>query len=137
MPEAAEDAARAVPVPDVGTVRIALLIGVRVVLAVVCHPAHDRSLHGHRAEDREGVLEWLRRLKGSMGKQPVEADGHAEAGDHVHDAQDREVGRRHGAVPQQHDRGEERGEGQRHGGEVDSLLKSGHDSSIPASSRYQ
>ena len=43
--------------PDVGAVRIALLVGVRVVLAVIGDPADHGSLDGHRAEAREDVLE--------------------------------------------------------------------------------
>jgi hypothetical protein len=72
-----------------------------------------------------------------MGEKAVEADGHAEAGHHIQHSEDREVGGRHGAVPQQHDRCEEGGEGEYHGGEVDTLLQLGHALSVPVWSRYQ
>ena len=60
-------------------VRVALLVGVRVVLAVG-HPADHRPLDGHRAEDREGVLDRLetwndrcvsRRWKPTVTPKPV------------------------------------------------------------------
>ena len=51
VPQAAKDPGRAVAVPDVRAVRIALLVSVRVVLAMVGNPAHHRALDGHRAED--------------------------------------------------------------------------------------
>ena len=127
VPEAAHHTGRAVTVTDVRAVRIALLVSVRVMLAVVGDPAHDGSLHGHRAEDREDVLEGLRDLKRAMGEKAVEADGHADRGQHIHHGQDRERGCRHGAVPQQHDRGDEGDEGQKYGGDVDTLLQLGHD----------
>jgi hypothetical protein len=118
-------------------VRIALLVGMGVVLAVVRHPAHDRTLHSHRADDRERVLERLRDLERAMGEEAMEADGDAESGHHVQDGQDREVGTRHGAVPQQHDRCEEGDEGQYHGGDVDTLLQLGHAPSFPVFGTYQ
>ena len=77
VPEAAQDAADAVAVADVRAVRVALLVGVGVVLAVVGHPADDRALHRHRAEHGEGVLERLGDQEGAVGEQAVEADGHA------------------------------------------------------------
>ena len=126
VPEAAQHAGGAVAVADVRAVRVALLVGVGVVLAVVGHPAHHGALDRHRAEHGEAVLERLGHEEGAVGEQPVEADGDAEAGEHVHHGQDHEVGRGHRAVPEQDDRREEGHEGEHHGGEVDALFKIGH-----------
>ena len=56
-------------------VRIALLVGVRVVLAVVGDPVEHRALHRHRAEHGEGVLEpvrlWKERCVSSRWKPTV------------------------------------------------------------------
>ena len=84
VPEAGDRALDAAAVP-VRRVRVAVLVGVRVVLAVVGDPRHDRPLHGHRAEDRERVLDRLERLERAVREQPVEAERHAVAADHVHD----------------------------------------------------
>ena len=51
--EAAQGAAPAVAVVDVGAVRVALLVGEGVVLAVVGDPGDDRALDRRRAEDRQ------------------------------------------------------------------------------------
>jgi hypothetical protein len=63
VPEPAQHTERPVTVPDMRAVRIALLVGMGVVLAVVGHPAHHRTLHGHRADNRERILERLRNLE--------------------------------------------------------------------------
>jgi hypothetical protein len=123
-------------VADVGAVRIPLLVGVSVVLAVVGNPAHHRALDGHRAERSEGVFERLRHLERAVGEQSVEADGHADGGHEVHHREDCQIPRRHRAVPQQHDRDEKRGERKYHGDDVDPLLQFGHNASIPGVSRY-
>ena len=57
-----------------GRVRVALLVGVRVVLAVVGDPVHDRALHRHRAEDRDRVLHRFVGLERTVRQQPVEAE---------------------------------------------------------------
>ena len=59
---------------DVRAVRVALLVGVGVVLAVVGDPVEDRALDGQRAHHRERALEPRVGLERAMGQQPVEAD---------------------------------------------------------------
>ena len=67
------------PWPTCGRVRIALLVGVRVVLAVVGDPVDDRALDRHRAQARRRrTRPASARLERAVGEQPVEADGHAE-----------------------------------------------------------
>ena len=66
-------------VADVRAVRVALLVGVGVVLAVVGDPVDDAALDGHRAEDGERVLDRLGGLERAVGEHPVEADRDAEA----------------------------------------------------------
>ena len=73
-------------------VRVALLVGVRVVLAVVGDPRHHRPLDGHRAEDGQRVLRGLVGLEGAVREQAVEAERDAERGQHVHRGHDRQVG---------------------------------------------
>ncbi len=55
--EAAQGAAEAVAVVDVGAVRIALFVGEGVVLAVVGDPGDDRPLDRRRAEDRQQAVQ--------------------------------------------------------------------------------
>jgi hypothetical protein len=126
VPQTAQDAHRPVAVTHVRAVRIPLVVGVRVVLAVVCDPVQQRPLDGHRAEHGERVLDRLGRLEGAVREHPVEADGHAESGQHVHDGKDGQVGRADDAVPQQQDRGDRAGERQRHGDQVHALLQGAH-----------
>ena len=95
-------------VADVRGVRVALLVGVRVVLAVVGDPVEHRALQRDRAGDRERVLRaGLEVWNAAVGQQPVVADGDAEAADHVADGEDRQVGHVDGLVPQQDDGGEQ------------------------------
>ena len=56
----------------------------------------------------------------------MEADRHAEADEHVHHGEDREVAAGHGAAPQQRDRGEEAEEGQDDGGDGDPAFECAH-----------
>ena len=86
VPETAQPLA----VSDVGTVWVALLVGVGVVLAVVGDPGEDGTLHRHRAEHGEGVFEPLRGLEGTVGEQAVIADRDPDRGDQVHEGGDRE-----------------------------------------------
>ena len=60
---------------DVRGVRVALLVGVRVVLSVVGDPVDDRALDRHRAGGRERVLERLVGCERPVGEHPVVADG--------------------------------------------------------------
>ena len=53
--EAAQRAAQAAAVVDVGAVRVAEAIGVGVVLAVVGDPGDHGALDGHRAEHRRAA----------------------------------------------------------------------------------
>ena len=78
-----KEAPEAVAVADVRGVRVALLVGVRVVLAVVGDPVEHRALQAHRAEHGEGVLDRLVGLEGAMGEHPVEADRDAGAVEEV------------------------------------------------------
>jgi hypothetical protein len=107
-------------------VRVALDVGVRVVLAMVGHPRDDRALHGHRAQRRERVLDGLGRQEGAVREHAVVADGDPQGSQQVHGGEDREVGGVHDTVPQQHDGGQRRGEGERDGRQVHGLLGSGH-----------
>ena len=79
--EAAQRAAPADAVVDVRAVRVALLVGERVVLAVVGDPGDDRALDRRRAEDGEQrrapagfvlKLRWVkRRWKPTVMPSPV------------------------------------------------------------------
>ena len=75
VPEAREPGA----VADVRAVRVALLVGVGMVLAVVGDPVDHRALERHRAEDREHVLDRLVGPERAVREQPVVADRDAEA----------------------------------------------------------
>src|SRR6185295_2156527 len=125
-PQALECAHHAVAVADVGRVRVALLVGVRVVLAVVGDPADDRALDRHRAGHGQGVGHGLVGGEGAVGEQAVEADGHAEPGDQVHRREDRHVAPVQDVVPGE-DRGGDDGQ-QRHDGraQVRITLRLGH-----------
>ena len=91
VPEAAQHAADAVAVADVRAVRVALDVGVGVVLAVVGDPGDHRALHRHRAEEGEEILGRLVGPEGAVGQQAVVADRDAGGGDQVHHGQDRQV----------------------------------------------
>ena len=88
---------------DVRAVRIALLVGVGVVLAVVGDPGDRGPLDGHRAEDRPRVLHGLARLEGLVGQHAVVADRDAEPGDDVHEGHNGQLDGPDSAVPEQHD----------------------------------
>jgi hypothetical protein len=107
-------------------VRVALLVGVRVVLAVVGHPRHHGTLHGQGAEDRERVLDRLEGLEGAVGEQPVEAERDPVAADHVHDQHHREIAPVDQRVPQQDDGQDEPDERKQDPGEVEPAVQGGH-----------
>ena len=109
-----------------GAVRVALLVGVRVMLAVIGHPADHRALDGHRAHDREEVFDGLGGLEGPVREHPVEADRDPEARDHVHHDEQREVVPADDLVPQQDDRGEESEKRHDDRTEVGDLRRPGH-----------
>ena len=87
--------------------RIAVLVGERVVLPVVGDPLRDRALHGHRAEDRERRAEPLRRLEAAVREQTVEPDGVAERARRVEDEEQDDVQPRQCDAPEQSHRGQE------------------------------
>ena len=122
VPEAAQTAA----VADVRAVRVALDVGVRVVLAVVGDPVEDRALHAQLAQPRERALEPRVDAEGAMRQQPVEADGHPHRGREVHHRKDREVDRVDPRAPQQHDGHQDARERHDDAGEVGVALDSGH-----------
>jgi len=111
----AEDAGAAA---DVRAVRVALLVGVRVVLAVVGDPVDDRALDGHRPGGGEEVLDRLGGPERAVGEHAMEADRHAEAGDDVHDGEEREVVQADDVVPEHDDRGGDHDRGQDDGEQV-------------------
>jgi PucR C-terminal helix-turn-helix domain len=126
VPKAGEHSPNAPVRGDVGTVGVALFVGMGVVLAMVGHPGDRRSLDRHRPEDREQVLEWLRGLKRAVGEQAVEADRYPDRGQQVHESGDDQVGRSDPAVPEQANCQQGREEGDYHGTEVDSFLSTAH-----------
>src|SRR6185437_6910981 len=123
--EALQRAAQARAVP-VRRVRVALVVGEGVVLAVIGHPVNKEPLDGHRAEHGKRVADGSHRVERAVGEEAVVADGDPEAGRHVHDAEDREVGPADPLIPQQHDRTQEGNEGNEDGAEVRVLLELRH-----------
>jgi hypothetical protein len=115
--------------PGVGAVRVALFVGERVVLAVVGNPVDHRSLQGHRAQHGERVAQPRPRLKGAVGEEAVEADGHANRGQHVHDGEDRQVAWPEELVPQQYRGHDHPQEGDHDGADVHVALQPCHVSS--------
>src|SRR5215213_8921979 len=91
VPQAAQHAAPAGRAMRVRAVRIALLVGECVVLAVIGHPVDDRALDRHRAEDPERRPQPRLGLERTVREQAVEPDRDAEADERVHDREDREV----------------------------------------------
>src|SRR6185503_21146369 len=86
----------------------------------------DAALDGHRAGDRERDAYRPRGLERAMREEAVVADRDAEAGDRVHEREDREVLPADRLVPQQHDRAEERDERKDDGDEVGDAMRTGH-----------
>ncbi len=101
------EALQALAAADVRRVRVALDVGVRVVLAVVRGPDQRGAFDRGRAGDDERVADPLRRLHRAVGQHPVVPDGHAERADQVRPDQHRDVEPRHRGVPQHHDRGQD------------------------------
>ena len=85
--------AQAGAISGVRAVRVALFVGERVVLAMVCHPVDHSALQRHRPEDRERVAQPRARLERAVSEQPMEADRDAERGEQVHHGEDRQVAR--------------------------------------------
>ena len=88
-------------------VRVAFLVGERVMLAVVGHPLGHGSLDRHRAENCERCAYRFRGLEAAVGEQPVEANRRSEARQHVQDPEDSHVDPREGDAPQADRRGDE------------------------------
>ena len=121
VPEAAQRAADAGALAGVRAVRVALLVGVRVVLAVVGDPVDDAG--PARPASRviaNAYSSQLVRLERAVREQPVIADRDAEPGDDVHHGEDREVAPVHQVrVPEQRRSRRQRDERAEDGGEVD------------------
>ncbi len=126
VPQAGDHAAQARAVTRVRAVRVALFVGERVVLAVVCHPVDHAALQRHRAEHRQRVAQPWTRLEGAVGEQAVEADGDAERAQQVHDREDRQIARPEEVIPQDHSRRDHAQEGDNHRGDVGVALQASH-----------
>jgi hypothetical protein len=87
----AQRTAPAMAVVDVRTVRVALPIGERMMLAMVGHPRDDRALDRRRAKDREHSADRARGLERAVSEQAVKAHRHTEAGKHVQQQEHEDV----------------------------------------------
>jgi hypothetical protein len=105
---------------------IALLVGVRVVLAMVGDPVDDRPLHGHRARGGEEVLDRLGRPERPVREHAVEADRHAEAGHEVHHQRHEQVVDADDLVPEHDDRRDDDQRRQDDGEQVGDLGRARH-----------
>ena len=86
----------------VRAVRVAVLVGEVVVLAMVGDPLDDRSLDRQGAEHRQRVADGGVGLKGAVRQEPVEPHRDPQAGERVPDGQDGDVQRLDHATPEQH-----------------------------------
>jgi hypothetical protein len=89
-------------------VRVVLVVGVLVVLAVGGGPPDHGALPRHAAADRKERRDRTTRVERLVRVQPVVADGDAEARDHVHAEEEREVDPVEPSAPGEHHRGDER-----------------------------
>src|SRR5206468_7917680 len=80
----------------------------RMMLAVLGHPADHRPLEREAAENGPEDAERPRGLEAAMREEPVEPDGDAETREDVEDEQDRDVRRPDGDAPQADHGGRER-----------------------------
>ena len=92
MPQAAERPAPTGAVIDVRAVRIAVVVGEGMVLAVVGDPFDHRPLDGRRAQDRERAADRRRGLERPVGEQAMEPDRDAEPTQDVGDEEGDDVG---------------------------------------------
>ena len=114
-------------VTHVRGVRVALLVGVRVVLAVVGDPVDDGSLHRQRTEDREQVPRALVGLECAVREHAVEARRSRRS--HSAGTSARRRRRRTSRARSPHSRGTaiaDDDERQQDGGHVHTALESGH-----------
>ena len=93
-------------------VRVTVLVGEPVVLAVVGHPADHRALDRHRAEDREHHLDRAVGLERLVREEAVVADGDPVQGERVHHHRDDDVAPAQPAAPGNRDSAQERDERQ-------------------------
>ena len=112
------EAAEARAVADVRRMRIALLVGMGVMLAMVGDPGDHGALDGERAGDGKRIGGGLVGGERAMGQQAVIADRDAEGGDHVHEEEDPEAEPVDAPVPEDEDRGDQRQEREDDAGDV-------------------
>ncbi len=94
---------RALPaalVSDVRAVRVTLLVGEGVVLAVVGDPRDHRALDRRRPEDAEQRANRPARLEAAVGQVAVEADRYPESREQVHDHEHEDVAPVEQVVPE-------------------------------------
>src|ERR1700733_8222209 len=98
-----------------GRVRVAFLVAVLVMPAVIGDPGEQRSIDGQGAGDRERDLEAAGGLERAVGEVAVEAHADAEPRDRVEHHGDHDFAPAEAPAPGQRDRGEQREH--RHGDE--------------------
>ena len=126
VPQAGQRPAQAPAGAHVRAVRVALLVGERVVLAVVGDPVDHRPLHRHRAQHGEHGPDPADGLERAVGEQAVEAHRHAQPGGHVHRGHHRQVQRTDEPLPQEHQRRHEGAHRNEHAHEIPDLLRPAH-----------
>ena len=87
-------------VADVRAVRVALLVGEGVVLAVVGDPRDHGTLDRRRAEHRQDRSHRPARLEAAVSQVAMEADGDAPGGERVHDQEHGDVAPVEQVVPE-------------------------------------
>ena len=123
VPQAPERLDRAVAEAGVRAVRVAFSVRELVVLAMVSDPGQHVAFHRHLAEHGERVAHRGERLERAVREEPVKADGHADAGREVPDAEDPELGEPDHPVPEQRDRDRQPEEREDDARQVDHLLR--------------
>ena len=87
-------------VSDMRTMRVALPVRERVMLAVISDPRNDRAFDRRRTKDRQRRPDRTRGLKRAVGEQAVKAHRHAKTGKHVQQQEHENVVPAQQAVPQ-------------------------------------
>ncbi len=108
-------------------VRVTVLVAEGVVASVVGNPADHRALDRHVAGDGERDAYGPGGLEPAVGEVPVETDGHAVTGDHIHDRGQDHISPADPLIPQQGDRRGQRGERNGDDRRQDDLLASSLD----------